>query len=81
MRLAAAERATDLSIIKLLLTLSKLLWQVMACEDNFPNDLLMMKQDWTASLPYLQRLPARFLLQKPPSPERGPQSIPSALDG
>lgn len=67
MRLASAERATDLSVVQLLLIISKFLWQVMACEDNVPNDLLMMKQDWTAILPYLQRLPARFLRHEPPS--------------
>jgi hypothetical protein len=55
MRLAAAERAMDLSVVQLLLIIAKFLWQVMACEDSVPNDLLMMKQDWTASLP------ARFL--------------------
>jgi hypothetical protein len=61
MRLAAAERATDLRIVKLLLIISKFLWQVMACDDNVLNDLLMIKQDWSVSLPYWQRLPKRFL--------------------
>lgn len=61
MILATAERAPDLSVVKLLLIISKLLWQFMACKGNVLNDLLMMKQDWTASLPYLQRLPLRIL--------------------
>ena len=71
MRLAAAERATDLSVVKLLLIISKLLWQVMACDDNTPNDLLMMKRDCTASLSYLQL----FLWHKPPNGING-QSCP-----
>ena len=75
MRLAAAKRATDLRIVKLLLIISKFLWQVMACEDNVPNDLLMIKQDWSVSLPYWQRLPKRFLWRKPPSGING-QSCP-----
>ena len=37
-RLAAAERATDLGVVKLLLlTISKSLWQAVACEDNVLN--------------------------------------------
>lgn len=70
MRLAAAEYATDLSVVKLLLIISKFLWQVMACNDNVPtsNNLLMMKQDWTTSL---QRLPARSSWHKPPSSING----------
>jgi hypothetical protein len=60
MRLAATVRA-NLGVIRLLVIISKFHWQVIACEDNVPNDLLMMKQDWTASSPYLQRLLARFL--------------------
>lgn len=75
MRLAVAERATDLSVVKLLLILSKFLWQVMACEDNLSNDLLMIKQDWSASPHYLQRLPARSPWHKPLSGING-QSCP-----
>jgi hypothetical protein len=52
MRLAAAECATDLRIVKLLLIISKFLWQVIAYKDNVPNDLLIIKQDWLVSLPY-----------------------------
>jgi hypothetical protein len=44
MRLAAAVCA-NLGVVKLLLIISKFHWQVMACEDNVPNDLLMIKQD------------------------------------
>jgi hypothetical protein len=43
MRFAAAERATDLGVVKLLLTIFNFLWQVMACEDIVPYDLLMEK--------------------------------------
>jgi hypothetical protein len=75
MRLAAVGRATDLSLVKLLLIISRFLWQVMACEDNVPNGLLMMKQYWTVSLPYLQPLPSCFLWHKPPSGING-QSCP-----
>jgi hypothetical protein len=81
MRLAAAERATDLGVVKLLLTIAKFLWQVMACEDNVPNDLLMIKQDWTASPPCLQRLPASVLWHKSYSLHRSPQLFPSGING
>jgi hypothetical protein len=43
----------------------------MAYEDGVTNDLLMMTQDWTASLPHWQQQPACFLLQDPLAPERG----------
>lgn len=78
MRLAAAGHGTDLSVVKLLLILSKFLWQVVACEDNIPNDLLMMKQEWTAGSPYLQRLPTHSLWHKPRCLSQLP---PSGIDG
>lgn len=47
MILAAVVPAKDLGVVKLLLITSQFHWQVMACNDKFPTDLL--PQDWTLS--------------------------------